>query len=494
MSSLLHLSDFHFHSDKGRFRFEKPSQLLSIFLDSLARSQRDLQIDYLVLSGDFTWFASSYEFELAEEFISPLMKQLNVPPERTVLIPGNHDALWKAGDREPTDQERFSSYRQFYRGIKGKNAANDLSDYVASTDLTMVALNSSSLEKKDFPGYGFVGEQQWRDSWYRVQRDPNFNKAAPRVAVLHHHLLPVTWLEPQSDENQYSLTLDAEYIQNTFMASGFRVVLHGHQHQPFLRAVSNPAEMDQQGILLAGAGSLGVGEQYLGNSRRNHFQVIRLGRLGNVEIEWYELHFSDPGRFTYTRSYFFPRSPAVQRSFRFLVGISGASSEDRSEFCRKLRERLAARYGKEVPVSLTPSPGRDLVEKGLSFDANTKSEDYAAYLCRHMTNVNEAPSGIVIFERTLLDTLAFAELNQNLTGDWLELARQLAIACASRMDAYFYIPYPDQSSDPYSRRLDTSIWTVLTRLIPSFTRLDGSLEDRINRVENLITPKLVERF
>lgn len=500
MTSLLHLSDLHFHPDKDRFRFEDPAQLLNIFMESLDRSGRNCQPDYLVLSGDFTWFAKAYEFELAEQFVTPLMEKLKIPPERAVFIPGNHDALWKDGDREPADNERFSSYRQFYKSIKGKNAAADLSDYVVTPDLTMVALNSSALEKKDFPGYGFVGDRQWRELWNRVQNEPAFNKAAPRVAVLHHHLLPVTWLEPQGAENRYSLTLDAERMQNTFMSTGFRVVLHGHQHQPFLRVVSNPAESDQQGILLAGAGSLSVAAQYLGNSQRNHFQVIRLSRLGNVEVEWYELHPNNTERFRYDRSYFFPRNPEAQSALRFLVGVSGASSQKRSEFCGKLKDRLAARYGREVAVNLTPSPGKELVVKGASFDADTTTDDYAAYLCRHMTNVNEAPNGVVIFDRTLLDTLAFAELNRNLTGDWLALAQQTAIACARNMDAYFYIPFepdPQQPNDQadYYHRLDTAIWTVLDRLLPRrYTRLDGSLEDRIDRAERLIAPAIGEPF
>ncbi len=500
MTSLLHLSDLHFHPDKDRFRFEDPAQLLNIFMESLERSGRDCQPEYLVLSGDFTWFAKSYEFELAEQFVTPLMEKLKIPPERTVLIPGNHDALWKEGDREPSDNERFSPYRQFYKSIKGRNAAADLNDYVVTQDLTLVALNSSSLERKEFPGYGFVGDRQWRALWDHVQNEPAFNKSAPRVAVLHHHLLPVSWLEPQSTENRYSLTLDAERMQNTFMATGFRVVLHGHQHQPFLRVVSNPAEPDQQGILLAGAGSLGVAAAHLGNSQRNHFQVIRMSRLGNVEVEWYELHPSNTERFRYDRSYVFPRNPEAQRSLRFLVGVSGAASQERTEFCNKLRDRLADRYGREVAVNLTPSPARDLVVKGATFDADTKTDDYAAYLCSHMGNVNEAPSGIVIFDRTLLDTLAFAELNRNLTGDWLSLAQQIAVACARRMDAYFYIPFEQGSGPPnpqadYYHRLDTSMWTVLERLLAKrYTRLGGSLEDRVGRAERLIAPMLEERF
>jgi len=500
MTTLLHLSDLHFHRDKERFRFEDPEQLLNIVTESLSRSERDYHLDYLVLSGDFTWFATAFEFELADRFVGPLMQNLKIPPERTVLIPGNHDALWKIGDSEASDEERFSPYRQLYRNIKRKNANADLNDYVVTPDLTLVALNSSVLERKEFPGYGFIGDRQWRELWKRVQNDPGFNRSAPRVAVLHHHLLPVTWLEPHNTENRYSLTLDAERMQNTFMATGFRIVLHGHQHQPFLRFVSNPAERDQQGILLAGAGSLGVGEAYLGNSRRNHFQVIRLGRLGNVEVEWYESHPSNTERFRYDRSHFYPRKPEEQRALSFMVGVSGADSQDRTEFCRKLQERLAARYGNELAVNLVPSPAKELIVEGAGFDAATKTDDYAAYLFRHMSNVNQAPNGIIIFDRTLLDTLAFAELNRNLTGDWLALAEQTAISSARRMDAYFYIPFGSDKQQTteltdYYHRVDTAIWTVLDRLLQGrYKRLDGSLEDRVDRAEGLIAPKLEERF
>ena len=64
--------------------------------------------------------------------------------------------------------------------------------------------------------------------------------------------------------------------------------------------------------------------------------------------------------------------------------FSGASSQERTEFCSKLRDRLAARYGREVPVNPTPSPGKELVLKGTTFDADTKTDDYAGYLWRHL--------------------------------------------------------------------------------------------------------------
>jgi 3',5'-cyclic AMP phosphodiesterase CpdA len=96
MPALLHVSDMHFSADPGRFRFESPEKLATIIAEAVVGEN----VDYIVLSGDFTWEAEPTEFNLASRFVEHLGEFLSVPKRRLVLTAGNHDVVWPSGDRK----------------------------------------------------------------------------------------------------------------------------------------------------------------------------------------------------------------------------------------------------------------------------------------------------------------------------------------------------------------------------------------------------------
>jgi WD40 repeat protein len=84
---LLHLSDLHFNA-------ETPvgAQLQWLVEDiRYGECLRFDQLDYLVISGDFTDRGRSEGFDKAYEFISALTKEFDLSAERCVFVPGNHD-------------------------------------------------------------------------------------------------------------------------------------------------------------------------------------------------------------------------------------------------------------------------------------------------------------------------------------------------------------------------------------------------------------------
>lgn len=86
---LLHLSDLHFTSATP---IEARLQWL---LDDLKRDEGlgFKQVDYLVVSGDFTDKGNTDGFEKAYEFISRLTQEFGLSAERCILVPGNHDVV-----------------------------------------------------------------------------------------------------------------------------------------------------------------------------------------------------------------------------------------------------------------------------------------------------------------------------------------------------------------------------------------------------------------
>ncbi len=93
---LLHLSDLHFTKDTP------VSARLQWLLDDLKQdSGLGLkELDYLVITGDFTDKACIERFEKAYEFVSGLTQAFNLSAERCILVPGNHDVA------EPDDAYR----------------------------------------------------------------------------------------------------------------------------------------------------------------------------------------------------------------------------------------------------------------------------------------------------------------------------------------------------------------------------------------------------
>ena len=488
MPSILHLSDLHFTDNRDVFRFIdiEPQEFASRIVEPLANRP-----DYVVISGDFTWDGDISDFELARQFVECLLARLNLPPDRLAISPGNHDIRWGRGEHPANETERRSPYRVFYRQLKNRDPIDDLNDFIVRPDLTLLCLNSTSKESREFAGYGFIGERQHRSLWKAVQLEPLFTPAAIRVAVLHHHLLPVTWREPISPDAKYSLTLDAEAIQIQLLNAGFQMALHGHQHQPFLRAISDPTRSDNACLLIAGCGSTGLVRAKLGSVGRNHFQMVSI-RRHKAHIEWYESDFRDVGSFRLSKEwdYQFRPDPITP----LFIGVSGMSGRARSTFCQDLHNRLHRRYGDSVKIDLVPSFAGELIKEGRSHDQLTRPDDYAAYLRRHFANLNRTDADVIILDRTLLDTLAFAELNGNLASDWLDLTQVIAETTAQKMFAYFFVPYAPADTDnsgerQYRERLDTSLWTVVNRYIKRPLMGDPA---NIERADKIMFSKLQE--
>jgi 3',5'-cyclic AMP phosphodiesterase CpdA len=490
MIDLLHLSDLHFtrDSDVHRFKGCEPKRLAHRFLEPLPR---DLNIQYVILSGDFVQDGDSTEFDLVRPFITHLLRYLKLDKSRVLMIPGNHDIRWKRGALPAVGEDRTSPYKNFFELVRGREPDPSFCDFIVTKEITLVAFNSSVLESSKCPGFGFVGEEQLDNTWRQVRKDPDFSEDAPRIGIIHHHVVPVSWLEPLREDNVYSLTLDAERVQQWLMENGFRVLLHGHQHQPFLRAIYNPGKAKKNDLLISGAGSAGGALKILGAFSRNHYQVVRVASR-YIEVQWYQSDFRTPDAFEFDRSFIHPFQ-ADKYQPRLWAGISGGTSKQRSTFTRELDRRLLEKYSKQFPIELKPSPARDVINEGHGYDQKTRPEDYAVYLEKHMQNLNEASnSGIVLFDRTLLDTLAFAELNRNLGEEWLALLRQTAHVIAKQLDAYFYLKSTDSEifDEPsYDRRFDDALWSVLQRYRPDAY---GLSTDPLERAIKIISEKIEE--
>ena len=115
-TSIIHISDLHFHTYPHNFRDWKSKRILGA-ANLLFRRARQFPLqrakklvaeiqkmnwDHLVISGDITQLSLEKGFSRARETLDPLLKD----PQRVTIIPGNHDRYV----RQATGNDLYNKY------------------------------------------------------------------------------------------------------------------------------------------------------------------------------------------------------------------------------------------------------------------------------------------------------------------------------------------------------------------------------------------------
>jgi 3',5'-cyclic AMP phosphodiesterase CpdA len=280
---LLHISDLHF----GREHDPTLSDSFLGFVDGLPSP------DVVIASGDFSFNGEESSFEQAREFLLKLIAKVEVPRDRLFVVPGNHD---------------FNRFTLLYAPVRARRSFEKhlgefcrLDDWVFLEDLnlTLYLLDSnrfSPLERllalpvkglSQALAGGKLGKAALSTLRQRFAELSKTNERANdvaaiydarrrlnsfKVAVLHHHPLPI----PVVGEDLLSVVLDSGDFLELASRCGFDLVLHGHQHFPFnadvkyWRKTRQSAQPDA--VLVSAAGALGRKES--DGLRANHFSLI----------------------------------------------------------------------------------------------------------------------------------------------------------------------------------------------------------------------------
>jgi 3',5'-cyclic AMP phosphodiesterase CpdA len=257
--TLLHLSDLHFaEPGKGHYWNSDESTekdldvherkgVLGRLLDDpmLAKTKPEI----VVISGDLLDKAQESGVPLALEFLRGLATRLSLPPERFVLVPGNHDLSRSPG----VGYRHFDDiYQGFYGSTRPSPAGKPAHERVDLFDLpefniTIAGFNSCEGLHGGHE-HGHIGEGQ-RENMGRLLAKADSRPL--RIAVMHHHLEQAKGqLRPD-----LSVMNDPQGVRAWLRANGFALVLHGHQHVDW----QTTSESDDWRLTIASAGSLGVG-------------------------------------------------------------------------------------------------------------------------------------------------------------------------------------------------------------------------------------------
>lgn len=289
---ILHLSDLHFGAQHA-FAIEKGKNTSvgkQTLLDSICRDLKKQGIEnqdiaLVLISGDLTCTASSQEFNVASSFILEMQKRFGIGAGQVLCVPGNHDIEWVNSDGL-IDEDAELNYRLFSNRIYKDDPEDSLirinEFYVGEKKIAIIGLNSCRLESKENAGIGFVGTEQLQliDEFISENQDIDY-----KIALIHHHLLPVNYTEQYSrKQREISLLLDSEALIQCLIGNGVNTVLHGHQHQPYFtqitRMIPNGVaghEVCIHGTLnVIGGGSSGVNHANLNSIGRNTYQIMEL--------------------------------------------------------------------------------------------------------------------------------------------------------------------------------------------------------------------------
>jgi 3',5'-cyclic AMP phosphodiesterase CpdA len=294
MLRILHLTDLHLSSvnndqvfDDYKSDLVPPAErntrtsLLRNTLKELGQKlRRDKKtLDALVVTGDITVANADDGFEQLERLLSQLGTS-RPPPERIVVIPGNHDVTWYT---PPSTEKR---YEKFLRYVRAKGYVTPLLDGIdidqegqplvadlsASThhlaDLAqgwlLLPINSSNycgsldsagLEEEDWNKIPDLLHRGDGDSVRRSLRRARLHDVARispgqfsalrdllqdieqsldstcdgplRIALIHHQLLPVSARE---EFKSYESITNLGLLRHFLHSNGIHVVLHGHKH------------------------------------------------------------------------------------------------------------------------------------------------------------------------------------------------------------------------------------------------------------------------
>ena len=125
MALILHLTDLHLGNEADDLLDDHKSEFIPIgervtrqkvvhsTLMALSRhlAEAGEQLDAVVISGDITYANATDGFEALASTLNLLADRLPAP-ERTVVVPGNHDVKWHV---EPSSRERYENFLTFVR-------------------------------------------------------------------------------------------------------------------------------------------------------------------------------------------------------------------------------------------------------------------------------------------------------------------------------------------------------------------------------------------
>jgi hypothetical protein len=259
---ILHISDLQFgpyQREMIKSPYPKSADPIDIHIEKIRHDlaeRLNVQPNILVLTGDITEHGLPQQFDVAETFLKRLARRLDIPTQRIVVTPGNHDICWpdaraafskavyaRSGriiEDDEADEglkiailgqdilfQKFVEYQRFYsRLYEGQRTfEHKLYDIFSLPALNiLIASLNSCVFACHLARRGWIGNDQVLGAGDEMDRIDPCHRCI-RVGVFHHHVFP------KNKEDFDDRVEDFDEIRPAIEKSDFKILMHGHQHK-----------------------------------------------------------------------------------------------------------------------------------------------------------------------------------------------------------------------------------------------------------------------
>ena len=307
MSLLLHLSDLHLANAPdedavGDYKVEAVPEtdrvtrvrLLRYTLKALTDwlAVNNTSLDGIIITGDITTRGHPEGFQKLPELLEALGDALP-PPERIVIVPGNHDVAWGT---TPGSEARYRAFVEGARALGYVTPLLDGIDYDSDTpdpaadplligrDFVIVAINSADMCGVIEPFQAGATAQFDRlvtegaisdelQGEIRRVRTYDMPRISPRqmaalanlldhvppdrvrIAALHHHLASV---RQEEEVKPFEAIVNLGAFNAFLGEASIDAIAHGHKHTPNVQTLAlTGANSEQRLAVLASCGTIG---------------------------------------------------------------------------------------------------------------------------------------------------------------------------------------------------------------------------------------------
>ncbi|MBY7250047.1 metallophosphoesterase family protein [Enterobacter roggenkampii] len=240
---------------------------------------------HLLIAGDITNRAESYEFEIAAERINDIKNILKIDERNIFFVPGNHDGNWdqekaaslRCSSKDKIILEKYNNIRNndfFSSLLKNTKFSSYYSDPYSTIweheDLIVVGVNSSALDSYDKAvKFGEVDLKCLASLQSKLDELKVTGKRKFKILLTHHH--PKNYTDTTFPAPDLSQMKNAEDFMRFAGKNEFDFIVHGHKHIPRYNF-----QMDSDGFFvnILSAGSFAAQLKDWHNGVANFFHLI----------------------------------------------------------------------------------------------------------------------------------------------------------------------------------------------------------------------------
>ena len=212
-----------------RHLFEGTPRNSNVRLLRAVQAIEENDVDAVVITGDLT--DDGVGWELVETAFARWIDK-----GRLFVIPGNHDLylfpLRGSGRPKPTAETKRAAWQAFAARIGLMlHESGAWYRHLPEANAVIVGLDSCARpQRRFFRQNGAIGPAQL--AWLReIGKRPEFQAAQHRLAMIHHHVVPLPHGVGRRAPSEIGMRLDdARSAAEVFDELGVTAILHGHRH------------------------------------------------------------------------------------------------------------------------------------------------------------------------------------------------------------------------------------------------------------------------